>query len=224
MLLDSDSYVYLAAINALKIMGNYYIDKVFPLLIPQFSDNTKPIYIRIKIGEAISGIIQKEGEGIVKYKDKLLNIYLNILSANNEGGYKQQNKLKGDEAFEMINFRSSCLSTIGDICELCKWNISSYIIDLINICKSILEFERNNDSLIRISAIFLIYKIVNGMKEYKYYYFRDIINILDNEYDEIINILEITKDRDPDKIVKYHSESILKLLNEYSINVLLPNN
>lgn len=167
MLLDTDTYVYLGAINALTVMGYYYIGEVFKLLLPQFTDKTKPILIRLKIGEAISKIIQKQGEGIVKYKPLLLDTYIHLLSANGIGGYKIQNSLKdSDDSFEMINFRSSCLSTVGDICELCKWSIHTYLNDIFDICKAILEFERDNDDLIRISSVFLIYKIVNGMEEY----------------------------------------------------------
>lgn len=167
MLLDTDTYVYLGAINALTVMGYYYIDEVLKLLLPQFTDRNKPILIRLKIGEAISKVIQKKGEGIVKYKSLLLDTYIHLLSSNGIAGYKIQNTIKdSDESFEMINFRSSCLSTVGDICELCKWSIDMYLNDIIDICKGILEFERNNDDLIRISSVFLLYKLVNGMKEY----------------------------------------------------------
>lgn len=52
---------------------------------------------------------------------------------------------------------------------------------------------------------------------------RDIIDILDDKYDELINILENTKFKDKSDIAKYHCDSILKLINNYARNRLIIN-
>lgn len=52
---------------------------------------------------------------------------------------------------------------------------------------------------------------------------RDIIDILDDKYDELINILENTKFKDKSDIVKYHCDSILKLIYNYARNRLIIN-
>lgn len=50
--------------------------------------------------------------------------------------------------------------------------------------------------------------------------YRDIIDILDDKYDELLNILVNTKFRDRSETVKYHCDSILKLINNFASNIL----
>lgn len=49
---------------------------------------------------------------------------------------------------------------------------------------------------------------------------RDIIDILDDKYDELISVLENTQFRDKSDVVKYHCDSIIKLINNYTRNRL----
>lgn len=63
---DDDSYVYLAAVNAMVILASTFHEQVLPILLETFSNAIAPLDLRLRVGEAIVCTVQYMKDACVK--------------------------------------------------------------------------------------------------------------------------------------------------------------
>lgn len=63
---DDDSYVYLAAVNAMVILASTFHEQVLPILLELFSNAIAPLDLRLRVGEAIVCTVQYMKNACVK--------------------------------------------------------------------------------------------------------------------------------------------------------------
>ena len=63
---DDDSYVYLAAVNAMVILASTFHQQVLPILLEMFSNAMAPLDLRLRVGEAIVCTVQYMKDACVK--------------------------------------------------------------------------------------------------------------------------------------------------------------
>lgn len=64
---DTDSSVYLVAVEGLTALGDLYTERVLPVILQNFTNSSLLELTRLKLGETIVKIIKRIGEAIVKY-------------------------------------------------------------------------------------------------------------------------------------------------------------
>ena len=63
---DDDSYVYLAAVNAMVILASTFHQQVLPILLDTFKNAIAPLDLRLRVGEAIVCTVQYMKDACVK--------------------------------------------------------------------------------------------------------------------------------------------------------------
>ncbi|ETV67511.1 hypothetical protein, variant 3 [Aphanomyces astaci] len=107
-LADADSYVYLAAVQALAGLGDVYADKTIPLLLDALAqDATYSVEQRIKLSEALLFTARRCGDVMPKYGRAFVFGYLRCIRSR---------KLPNDaNEIEETTLRASCLSNLAEV-------------------------------------------------------------------------------------------------------------
>jgi len=83
-LVDSDSYIYLAAINALESMCYISSDKAICYLCDEYLYKTNAVDTRLKIGEAMIRVLKKLPDLKTEHKNRLINTFVTATKHNDE--------------------------------------------------------------------------------------------------------------------------------------------
>ena len=118
---DTDSFVYLRAIRALRIAMDAHATKVLPHLARHFVDRqaTLPHDSRIKLGEALGGACRRCGETLPQWAPHIVRCLLATLAAT---GSSSSSSSRGSssggalsEEARICELRTSCLSLLADV-------------------------------------------------------------------------------------------------------------
>ncbi|KAH9101255.1 hypothetical protein LEN26_015769 [Aphanomyces euteiches] len=194
---DNDSYVFLAAVQALAGLGDKYADKSIPMLLDAVNDKKYSLEKRIKLSEALVFTARRCGEIIPKYSQGFVYAYLHCIR-------------KSDSQQDIVEatFRASCLSNLAEVCGLLKWSIQTYIADVVGCVKGILEIERQNTdahTALRRGAIFLLFHMLQMMGG-------DIFEIVPEYMSPIYRLLKLEASTEKDPVCRYHADQSLALL------------
>ncbi|RHY24668.1 hypothetical protein DYB25_008072 [Aphanomyces astaci] len=200
-LADADSYVYLAAVQALAGLGDVYADKTIPLLLDALAqDATYSVEQRIKLSEALLFTARRCGDVMPKYGRAFVFGYLRCIRSR---------KLPNDaNEIEEATLRASCLSNLAEVCGLLHWAISPYITDVVGCVRGILETERlatDAHIALRRGAVFVLYNMLQLMG-------RDILEAVPDAMTPIYRLLKMEASTEKDAVCRFHAENSVKAL------------
>lgn len=182
-LLDNESYIYLAAINALSSFAIIHTDDILSLLLEQFSTETnRSLSDRLKTGEILLKLSQSIGDFANHYSKQFMGKLLHCIRSTSE---------------EAI--RISALSILGQYCAKLQYALKTYIVEVLSMIQS---YARDPNLEVKRSAILCLRQLLQGLEletAIEIRHFREnIVNTLisyDNILDEVV-LTNVTLARD----------------------------
>lgn len=190
-LTNDDSFIYLNSIKTLETLSsNYGSRQVVPILLDHYTKTSQELDIRLRLGEVLLKIIQKQ--------DKTMDSA--ITNTVIENLIKKVINKQNDPSSSPQELRMSAMSIVSMIIEVNPFALSeTSIIDSVDCALGILTFEqRNEESVIRRSAIYLIYSILNLIPK--------------NYLEPVKNRLENAQIYDEDSLVRSQATSALEFI------------
>lgn len=184
-LANSDSYVYLGAIQGLSAIADVKFDLAMPKLVEQYRNPRKSLEIRLNVGESILQVARRLAQALPKYASEFFSFLL--VSAQ-----------KDPEAL----MRASSLSNIGEICELLRFGLIPYIEEIMAMIYDILLAEK--DSHVRRGALHLIRNLFKGLS-------KDILLVIPSHLQRLAALLESIEASSDDLILREHARDALEL-------------
>lgn len=141
-LANSDSYIYLAAINTLGQLAIRHTQAVLPLLLEQFASGTsrRSAVDRLKTGEVLRQLARSIGDFAYHYADSFIGRLLPVVKCGNEP-----------------ELRMSALSVLGEYCSAYQHGLGKYIVELTTMIEGIAEEGSAPIEVTRAAAFFLRY-------------------------------------------------------------------
>lgn len=198
-----DSYIYLSAVNGLAAMAETFPEKVVPRLIELFSDpeseiqngEAVPSEMKIKLGESIVKASRSLGSTIPKYRDLLLNAFLQ--------GVKDQDPL----------VRASSLSNLGEACKLLHFSLGNVIHEIVSCCSSMAKSDPSVE--VRAAAVLLITQLLQGLG-------KDALHVLEFVMKDLYQLLKSIMIVEKEDQVKLHANLALNELSDIMKETLFP--
>ena len=228
-LLHPDSYVYLAAVQGLSILGETYSNAVVPRLVDAVKDPRRSFEQRIKLSEALMFSARRIGEGV----HRLGKVYVYAFLAGIRPPQGEVKLIKRPSLIEEVDpeaqpaaapavskeaeplaaatLRSSCLSNLAEVCTLLGWAIHPYVVDVVTCVLGVLQFETDasiTSVAVRRGAVYLIDALLCAFGRNCFEIFPDYIKPL---YDN----LRWTRDRDSDQVVKYQTIQAIQRIDQF---------
>ena len=119
-----DSYQYLAAVQGLIALGDAFPQEVVPLIAQEFGDSKIGADTRLKIGEALMKVAEHCGEALPHHAGMFLPALL--------AGTKDADP----------TIRASSLSSLGSMCQLLRFAVHSFLQELLECTRCILQTDR----------------------------------------------------------------------------------
>ncbi|KAL1124262.1 hypothetical protein AAG570_002032 [Ranatra chinensis] len=139
---DSDSYLYLSAVEGLASMGSVFPEEVLLALLEQYVA-CKETELRLKVGEVLIRVTRNMGELVYNYKAELLNAMLH--------GCRDPEPL----------VRSSSLSNLGELCKILAFHIGVFTIEIFDCVQSIFLNDKAPEA--RRAAIMVLTLLLKGL-------------------------------------------------------------
>ncbi|CAH2104448.1 unnamed protein product [Euphydryas editha] len=206
---DSDSYLYLAAINGLASLSMYCTSEALTLLCREFlyvsnqqvkilttENQNKVTEFRLKIGDIIVKVIKKLGETAVVHKAILLNTMLFAC--------------RDDDPL----IRASALSNVAEIALVINYKMGTIIYEVLMCIWSVIETEKVIEC--RRAAVMVIASLIKGLGK------ETLIELKEKLLPIYRTINKLYKDTNEDTIVKLHAQLALEELNDIVKQFLLP--
>ncbi|XP_014771732.1 transport and Golgi organization protein 6 homolog [Octopus bimaculoides] len=202
-LIHPDSYIYLSAVKGLSVMADHFPNKVVPRIIKLFQDPESEIHnveavsseLKIKLGECLVKVTQGLGETVVKFKNILLNAFLQ--------GTKDSDFL----------VRASCLSNLGEVCKLLRFSLGNVIYEIFSCCSSLAKHDSSAE--VRAAAVLLITQLLQGLG-------KDTFVLLEDILKDLYKLLKSIKSKEQDEAVKLQTNLALYELNDLVKDALFP--
>ncbi|OQR97579.1 hypothetical protein ACHHYP_10179 [Achlya hypogyna] len=197
-LLDAESYVYLASIQALASLADMHPATAIPLLLATAADTTQhSIDQRIKLSEALMFAARRCGEVLPAYARGFVYAYLHAI----------RTPTRDVESLEDATFRASCLSNLAEVCGLLRWAIHPFLADVLLCVKGVLEVERGRSDAhvaLRRGAVFVLHQLLTLMG-------REVFEIAAEHMTPIYRMLKLVA-TDSDRVSRFHAEQALSEL------------
>ncbi|CAF0924975.1 unnamed protein product [Brachionus calyciflorus] len=196
---NEDSYLYLAAINAMIALTVYAPKKLLDPLIEQFiSEKKLHVDDRLKIGEVLTKTIRTFNELISLYAPKLINAFLIGIKSSDY-----------DEVFQ-----SSCLSNLGEICKLLNYSIQNDIYEILSCLSALLDTHKSLH--VKRSAILVLKMIVEGLKK------ENFLQVLGNSLTPLYKLLIKIKNTTQDDVIRLNCQLTSDYINEMMMSSMFP--
>lgn len=182
---NSDSYVYLGAIQGLSAIADVLFDLAMPKLAEQYQNPKRPLEIRLNVGESILQVARRLALALPKYAAQFFSLLLSSAQ-------------KDPEAL----MRASSLSNIGEVCELLRFGLLPYIEELMAMIYDILLVEK--DAHVRRGCIFLVCQLFKGLS-------KDILVVIPSHLHRIYALLEAVESSGDDLVLREHAAHALDL-------------
>jgi len=184
---DTDSYVYLTAIKSISAIGDVCPDTSLDRICNIFLNTNLPIETRLKIGEALLLISQRQNELLPRYANKVMSTYLR--------GTKEQDP----------SIRASSLSNLAEVCELLHYAVQPYIEEVMACICSVLSSDKEPE--VRRGAVNVFTQLLRGMD-------KEIFKIIPHHLKTIYQTLKRVSSQDSDTICQFHAQIALDTLND----------
>jgi len=228
MLADEESYVYLAAVQGLSVLATNLPAMVLPLLVEKFTGKETTIKKeagqkepmrstssemswaqRVKVGEALMCAARKCGASISKYSQYFMRAF--ILGA------RMRSADVGDDS-DWVNFRSSCLSNLAEVCGLLKWSLDRYAQDIFDLALGILQMEGTNSQealAARRGSLYIMYKILNSLDSTNF------AGIIGSHIKSMYRRLKIVAKSDCDSLCKHNAQMCIDVIDVFMRGLFL---
>ncbi|XP_026500391.2 transport and Golgi organization protein 6 homolog [Vanessa tameamea] len=207
---DTDSYVYLSAVNGIASLAMHCTSEALTVLCKEFleiSDEQKNIVttesqnrtaeLRMKIGDIIVKVTRKLGEMAVVHKTVLLNTMLCAC--------------RDDDPL----VRASALSNLAEIALVLNYKIGTIIYEVLLCIWSIIETDKAIEC--RRAGVMVVSSLLKGLG-------RDtLIELKENLLPIYRTLNKLYKDSNEDTVVRLHAQIALEELNDIVTEYLLPN-
>ncbi|XP_046961510.1 transport and Golgi organization protein 6 [Vanessa cardui] len=207
---DSDSYVYLSAVNGIASLAMHCTSEALTVLCKEFLENSneqgnivttesqnRTAETRMKIGDIIVKVTRKLGEMAVVHKTILLNTMLCAC--------------RDDDPL----IRASALSNLAEIALVLNYKIGTIIYEVLLCIWSIIETDKVIEC--RRAGVMVVSSLLKGLG-------KDTLFELKENLLPIYRALnKLYKDANEDTVVRLHAQIALEELNDIVTKSLLPN-
>ncbi|XP_041970033.1 transport and Golgi organization protein 6 homolog [Aricia agestis] len=197
---DSDSYLYLSAINGISSLATHCTDDVIGVLCEEFcgmtiEDNMKTMdqenkiaELRMKIGDIIVKVTRRLGEMAIVHKNILLNTML--------CGCRDQDPL----------IRASALSNLAEIALVLHYRIGTIIYEILLCVWNIIESDPAVEC--RRAAVMIITSLLKGLGK------DALIELKENILPIYRTLNKLYKDENEDSVLRLHAQLALEEIND----------
>lgn len=207
---DTDSYIYLSAVNGLASLCTHCTEDVLHILCKEFlqelntadqstqtSDSlNRDAELRMKIGDVIVKVTKRLGEMAIVHKTILLNTMLCAVS----------------DPDPLI--RTSALSNIAEIALVLHYRIGSIIYEVLYCVWSIIETDKAIEC--RRAAVMVISSLIKGLGK------DTLLQLKDNLLPIYRTLKNLYRDNNEDTTVRLHAQVALEELNDIVNQFLFP--
>ncbi|EGD83435.1 hypothetical protein PTSG_04042 [Salpingoeca rosetta] len=179
---DPDSYLYLAAIDALAALGAAFPAAVLPKIMAEFRDGSLAIELRLKIGQSLMQVVRALGSALPKHVHLVLPAMLDMCR-------------RGDETL-----RASCLSNLAEICQLLRFALQPHMSEVAH-CISQLAL-RDPSEQVRRGAMHVLVSILKGLGA-------DAPHVLSGHIRPLVHMCRSVEDTDQDGVTRFHAAAAL---------------
>ncbi|KAE8748287.1 hypothetical protein FOCC_FOCC004923 [Frankliniella occidentalis] len=199
---NSDSYIYLAAINGMVAFATiqpeeavHSLSKEYIAIVSAGESSTRDPELRIKVGEILVKLVRELGALAPKFKNELLNAFL--------VGAKDVDHL----------MRASSLSNLGEICQILGYRIGSILQELLVCVQSILRFDKALEP--RRASVMVLTHLLRGLDA-------ETFPVLQEAALELYRSLKTVYCEDQDDVVRLHAQLALEELGRLAQEILFP--
>ncbi|KAF1330353.1 Syntaxin-like protein, partial [Globisporangium splendens] len=240
---DSESYVFLAAVQGLSTLSDAHPDVAIPLLVNALRDRGNSLEKRIKLSEALLFTAKRCGETLPKYAKVLVYAYLDcIRPPRGQSARRTQPKrfqliqeidsskdkepeeaavetdAGGDSTLVEATLRASCLSNLAEVCVLLQWSLQPFLVDVMTCVFGVLQLELDaTESVVAVrrGAAFLLKYLVQlmGWK---------MLEVMPDQLKPMYHTLKVVERTDKDSVVVFHARKALEALNDVMRTELFP--
>lgn len=199
---NSDSYIYLGAINGIVAFASIKPDEAVKSLIQEYveissagSSSDRNPELRMKVGEILVKLIRNLGAVAPKFKNELLNAFL--------CGTKDVDHL----------MRASSFSNLGEVCEILGFRIGPVLRELLLCIRNTLNFDKAVEP--RRASVMVVTHLLRGLEA-------DTLNTLQDAALELYRTLKDIYYNDKDDVVRLHAQLALEELGRLAKDFLFP--
>lgn len=207
---DSDSYIYLSAVNGLAALCTYCTEDVLQILCKEFLQDqaakegnietneslNRDAELRMKIGDVIVKVTKRLGEMAVVHKTLLLNTMLCAVN----------------DADPLI--RTSALSNLAEIALVLHYRIGSIIYEVLYCIWSIIQTDKAIEC--RRAAVMVIASLIKGLGK------ETLLQLKEQLLPIYRTLKTLYGDENEDKTVRLHAQIALEELNDVVRQFLFP--
>ncbi|CAG2110004.1 unnamed protein product [Medioppia subpectinata] len=176
---DTESYIYLSAVNTLSTLAIQCTDDVLPVLIQEFADSERPVEERVKVGEVLVRLSKCIGDFGHHYSRQYITCFLN-----------------GAKSPEPA-IRISSLSNLGQFCGSLRFALKPYLVELMSCVEALLKTDHSIE--VKRSSVMLLHLMLKGID-------RDTIEAVDQLLKEIYRLLRHVYSTTIDDILQLHAQ------------------
>eukprot|EP00743_Colponemidia_sp_Colp-15_P008363 GILK01009084.1.p1 GENE.GILK01009084.1~~GILK01009084.1.p1 ORF type:complete len:739 (-),score=129.81 GILK01009084.1:39-2255(-) len=203
-LYESESYVYLAAIDGLVSLSDVLPNQIIPLLCQFFIghseagkiDQSLSEEVRLKIGESLVRSAQRCGEALPKYAESIVN---SCITATRD---------------PLVGVRASALSNLGELGHMLGHALHPYVHDIVYTVYSMLLSESEPE--VRRGCLFVLSWSLEGLNQKS-------LTVLEKELKDIYRMLKLVVDADRDELTLFHARVALGSLDNIMRTYLFGN-
>lgn len=192
---DPDSYIYLSAINSLGAFAILCTDDVLPILIQEFHDETRPVQVRINIGEVLLQLSKSIGDMAHHYSHHFIHCFLT--------------GTKSDKA----EIRISSLSNLGQFCGTLRFALSAYIVELMSCVEALLKTDPCLE--VKRAAVMFLHLMLNGID-------KNVVNVIQRELPTIYRLLRQIYSTTLDDVLQLHAQLAIEQIDRIAKEMLTP--
>ncbi|XP_074598312.1 transport and golgi organization 6 [Brevipalpus obovatus] len=195
---DPESYVYIAAINALASLALAHTQQCLPILIQSFKDANKTVEERVFVGESLCWVMKYLGEMAHHFSKTVVDCFL--------VGLKEEDE----------SLRVSCLSNLGQLCGTLRFSLGYHIDEIIFAIESLLTYDPSQD--VKRACVMFVHTFLTGVDEKS---ISTIVDHLKSIY-HLIKAIDSKSLHDP--IIRLHAHLALEQIDEKVRLILSPSN
>ncbi|KAK3921404.1 Transport and Golgi organization protein 6-like protein [Frankliniella fusca] len=198
---NSDSYIYLAAINGMVAFAAFEPEEAVHSLTKEYisiskaGDSSRDAELRMKVGEILVKLVRELGPVASKYRNELLNAFL--------VGAKDVDHL----------MRASSLSNLGEVCQILGFRVGPILQELLVCVQSTLHFDKALEP--RRASIMVVTQLLRGLDASSF-------SVLQEAALQLYRCLKKVYCEDEDDIVRLHAQLALEELGKLAEDIIFP--
>ncbi|XP_015789708.1 transport and Golgi organization protein 6-like isoform X2 [Tetranychus urticae] len=193
---DPDSYVYLAAVNALASLALAHTESCLPTLIEAYHDRDRSVRERVSVGESLVWVCKYLGQLAHHYHRLVVDCFLTGLRDENE------------------SIRVSSLSNLGQFCSSLKNALSYCIIEIVCAVECLLKTDSSLD--VKRACLMFVYIMLNGI---------DNAEVILDHLKQIYHIIKSIDSKSlGDDIIRVHAHLALEAIDNLMKKLIKPEN